>query len=99
MIEEDMRTTAKKAPKRVKHRIQKPVTDLVHVAGRLERGKVKLSQPVAWSEGQVVVVIPLPPSLTAENAGVPTLEELEEDAKEFVPRPGTLGAINRSELE
>jgi hypothetical protein len=93
-----MRTTAKKTPRRVKHRAPKqPVTELVHVSGRVERGKVKLSRPVAWSEGQEVVVIPLPPSITEGVA--PPLELLEEDAREFARRPETLAAINRSELD
>jgi hypothetical protein len=98
MLGNKMRTTAKKAPRRAKHRTSKqPVTELVHVSGRLERGKVKLSRPVAWSEGQEVVVIPLPPSISESVA--PPLELLEEDAREFARRPETLAVINRNELD
>ena len=97
-----MRTTAKKSPKRtrVKQGGQKRLgTKLTHVTGRLEKGKVRLSQPVEWSDGQPVVVIPLPQSVTTSSALVPPLELLDEDAVEFARRPETLAAVNRSELE
>jgi hypothetical protein len=73
--------------------------DLVHVAGRVEKGRVRLAQPIAWSDGQQVVVIPLPRSFTESDSSAPTVEELEQDFKEFARRPGSLAAINRSELD
>jgi hypothetical protein len=68
------------------------------VTGRLEKGHVRLSQPVEWGDGQQVVVIPLPRSFT-DSSGVPSVEQLDDDAKEFARRRETLAAINRSELE
>jgi hypothetical protein len=68
------------------------------VRGRLEKGRVRLAEPVRWNDGQQVVVIPLPSRLKA-GAKAPPVELLEEDAEEFKRRPETLGPINRSELE
>jgi len=66
------------------------------VTGRLEKGQVRLLQPVLWDEGQQVVVIPLS---SVEARPSPPAELLEEDAIEFARRPGTLVPLNRSELE
>jgi hypothetical protein len=68
------------------------------VRGRLEKGRVRLAEPVAWNDGQQVVVIPLPQRLKA-GAKAPPVELLEEDAAEFARRPETLGPINSSELD
>ena len=65
------------------------------VTGCLEKGRVRLLQPVSWTDGQQVVVIPLP----VEARQSPPAELLEEDAIEFTRRPETLAPINRGELE
>ncbi len=68
--------------------------------GRIEHGQVRLAQPVEGSEGQAVLVIPLPVSEpAAERPLLPPPEDLlEEDAVEFRRRPETLSALNRGEL-
>ncbi len=68
--------------------------------GRIEQGQVRLAQPVMGSEGQAVLVIPLPvPDPATEHPQLAPPEHLlEEDAKEFRRRPETLSALNRGEL-
>lgn len=94
-----MRTTVKKGTKRAPvKRSPKRAQAMTHVTGRVEKGQVHLSKPVAWTEGQRVVVIPLPKSLEDSAQLSPPVELLDEDAVEFARRPETLAPINR-ELE
>ena len=66
------------------------------VTGRVEKGGVRLLQPVPWDDGQQVVIIPLP---SVEARSSPPVELLDEDAVEFARRPQTLAPINRGEIE
>lgn len=59
---------------------------------------MRLAEPVAWNDGQQVVLIPLPQRLKA-GAKAPPADLLEDAAAEFARRPETLGPLNRSELE
>ncbi len=67
------------------------------VIGHLEKGQVRLSQPVVWADGQRVVVIPLPQP-TAQSSVPPPVDLLDEDAEEFTRRPETLRSVNEGEL-
>jgi hypothetical protein len=68
--------------------------------GRIEQGQVRLAKPVAGSEGQAVLVIPLPVSDPGAESplSAPPEHLLDEDANEFRRRPETLSALNRGEL-
>jgi hypothetical protein len=66
------------------------------VIGHVRNGAVRLDTGVDWSEGQEVLVIAIPARIVTAEA--PPAELLEEDAREFAVRPGTLGDVNRREL-
>ncbi len=68
--------------------------------GHIEKGQVRLERPLAGSEGQIVLVIPLPASefAGADRPLAPPPDLLEEDAAEFRRRSETLSELNRGEL-
>ncbi|MBI4706076.1 MAG: hypothetical protein HY744_33700 [Deltaproteobacteria bacterium] len=70
------------------------------VVGRIEQGQVRLTQRLAGSEGQAVLVVLLPGSAVAKEGQrmAPPADLLEEDAREFRRRPETLSALNHGEL-
>jgi hypothetical protein len=95
-----MRSTAKRAMRHQRPKRQgKRLAALTHVEGHVEKGKIRLAEPVTWGDGQRVVVIPLPESFTAKESGAPPVELLEADAKEFARRPETIVPIFRNELD
>ncbi len=65
--------------------------------GRVEGGAVRFEEPADWAEGQRVLIIALPPG-EAFSTEAPPVDLLEEDAREFAPRPDLLAAMNRDEL-
>ena len=69
---------------------------MTSVIGHVENGTVRLSESVAWSEGQEVLVIMLPERPIQREA--PPTELLEEDAREFAVRRDTVREVNRREL-
>jgi hypothetical protein len=67
------------------------------VVGTIEKGAVRLEKPIAWEEGQRVLVIALPQGEPMSTAAPPP-ELLEADALELAPRVDVLEGINRGEL-
>jgi hypothetical protein len=65
--------------------------------GRVEGGTVRFKAPADWTEGQRVLMIAIPPG-ELECTEVPPADLLEEDAREFAPRPAVLGSVNKTEL-
>jgi hypothetical protein len=65
--------------------------------GRVEGGAVRFEEPADWAEGQRVLMIAIPPGELV-CANVPPAELLEEDAREFAPRPEVLASVNKNEL-
>jgi hypothetical protein len=102
--ESTMRTASKKSPKRARNkrggRMRRAATP-TQVTGRLENGQIRLLRPVAWNDGQQVLVILLPQAVGAGSRPFlsPPIQLLEEDAVEFCRRPETVTAVNRAELE
>lgn len=68
------------------------------ILGKVDNGRVTLSEITDWSEGQLVLVMPLSHKLVFDNVSSPPIELLEEDAAEFRRRPETLMAVNRRDL-
>ena len=68
------------------------------VIGRADKGRITLSAPVSWPDGQPVLVVPLTHGSAIHNGLVPPPELLAEDASEFRRRPETLTHVNREEL-
>ncbi len=61
------------------------------VEGTFESGAVKIDRPLAWADGQRVLVIALPPESGADRIAPPA-DLLEEDARELAVR----GDVSRS---
>jgi hypothetical protein len=65
--------------------------------GRVEGGAVRFEVPPDWAEGQRVLIIAIPPSEVV-GMDAPPADLLDEDAREFAPRPDVLASVNRNEL-
>ena len=67
------------------------------IVAKVEDGAIHLEESGDWAEGQVVLVIALPTD-DAMCVDAPPVELLEEDTREFAPRPELLTAVNKREL-
>jgi hypothetical protein len=65
--------------------------------GIVDGGKVRLEESLDWSDGQRVLVIPVPAD-DSVHRGPPPAELLEDDESELSPRRAPLSDINRREL-
>ena len=64
--------------------------------GRVENGQIRVGQAISWSNGQRVLVIPIP---TLDATEAPPTQLLEEDAREFARRPDSLVDVDGPDLK